>query len=47
LQNPWHNEGFEKEQFSPISVMDFPDNDEGNSSPFTLRTTSLKGIVDD
>ncbi|KAJ8449314.1 hypothetical protein Cgig2_002446 [Carnegiea gigantea] len=45
-KNPRHNEDFEKEQFSPVSVMDFPDNDEGNSSPFTLRKTSLKGNID-
>uniref|UniRef100_A0A803LQS0 DUF4378 domain-containing protein n=1 Tax=Chenopodium quinoa TaxID=63459 RepID=A0A803LQS0_CHEQI len=39
----WFNEESEKEQSSPISVLDFPYNDEGGSSPFTLRVSRLKG----
>ncbi|KNA15962.1 hypothetical protein SOVF_093640 [Spinacia oleracea] len=43
-ENMWFNEEVEKEQSSPISVLDFPyNNEEEGSSPFTLRVSRLKG----
>ena len=40
------NEEAEKEQSSPVSVLDFPyDHDDGDSSPFTLRVSRLKGTI--
>lgn len=41
----WFNEEAEKEQSSPVSVLDFPYNDEGGSSPFTLKASRLKGTI--
>lgn len=42
----WFNEEVEKEQSSPISVLDFPyNNEEEGSSPFTLRVSRLKGTI--
>ncbi|XP_057520103.1 uncharacterized protein LOC130800529 [Amaranthus tricolor] len=41
------NEEAEKEQSSPVSVLDFPyDHDDGDSSPFTLRVSRLKGSTE-
>ncbi|KAL9242846.1 hypothetical protein vseg_016805 [Gypsophila vaccaria] len=43
IQKAWCNEEADTEQLSPISVMDFPCNDEGSASPFTPRLSRLKG----
>ena len=43
----WLNVEDEKEQSSPISVLDFPYNEEGGSSPFTIRASRIKGIFFD